>query len=451
MEGYALKIKRRKFSYTQLIVLSFLGVMLVGAFILCLPISSAAREWTDPLDAFFTATSATCITGLAVLDTYTHWSLFGQIVILLLIQIGGLGFMTIMTLFAFITHRRISLHQRKMLMQSAGNYQLDGVMSLIKKILIGTGIFEGAGALLLAFRFIPLMGFWEGLYNAIFHSVSAFCNAGFDLMGKYGQFSSLTTFRDDPYVQIIIMSLIVIGGVGFFVWSDLLKCKFHMKKYTLHTKIVLTTTVFLLVTGALGFFFLEKDASMADLPLWERILASVFQSVTTRTAGFNTVDQMALSEGGSMLSIVLMLIGGSPGSTAGGMKTTTTLIVFLNIIATMRNRDDIHVFKKRIHDETVKQAAAIAGIYMILAIAVSAIIVAYEPVDLEHVLFEVSSAIGTVGITMGITTMLSSFSHILLMVLMFVGRVGGLTFALAFSTESMVADIQRPRERVLVG
>ena len=451
MEGYALKIKRRKFSYTQLIVLSFLGVMLVGAFILCLPISSAAREWTDPLDAFFTATSATCITGLVVLDTYTHWSLFGQIVILLLIQIGGLGFMTIMTLFAFITHRRISLHQRKMLMQSAGNYQLDGVMSLIKKILIGTGIFEGAGALLLAFRFIPLMGFWEGLYNAIFHSVSAFCNAGFDLMGKYGQFSSLTTFRDDPYVQIIIMSLIVIGGVGFFVWSDLLKCKFHMKKYTLHTKIVLTTTVFLLVTGALGFFFLEKDASMADLPLWERILASVFQSVTTRTAGFNTVDQMALSEGGSMLSIVLMLIGGSPGSTAGGMKTTTTLIVFLNIIATMRNRDDIHVFKKRIHDETVKQAAAIAGIYMILAIAVSAIIVAYEPVDLEHVLFEVSSAIGTVGITMGITTMLSSFSHILLMVLMFVGRVGGLTFALAFSTESMVADIQRPRERVLVG
>ena len=451
MEGYALKIKRRKFSYTQLIVLSFLGVMLVGAFILCLPISSAAREWTDPLEAFFTATSATCITGLVVLDTYTHWSLFGQIVILLLIQIGGLGFMTIMTLFAFITHRRISLHQRKMLMQSAGNYQLDGVMSLIKKILIGTGIFEGAGALLLAFRFIPLMGFWEGLYNAIFHSVSAFCNAGFDLMGKYGQFSSLTTFRDDPYVQIIIMSLIVIGGVGFFVWSDLLKCKFHMKKYTLHTKIVLTTTVFLLVTGALGFFFLEKDASMADLPLWERILASVFQSVTTRTAGFNTVDQMALSEGGSMLSIVLMLIGGSPGSTAGGMKTTTTLIVFLNIIATMRNRDDIHVFKKRIHDETVKQAAAIAGIYMILAIAVSAIIVAYEPVDLEHVLFEVSSAIGTVGITMGITTMLSSFSHILLMVLMFVGRVGGLTFALAFSTESMVADIQRPRERVLVG
>ena len=446
-----MKIKRRKFSYTQLIVLSFLGVMLVGAVILCLPISSAAREWTDPLDAFFTATSATCITGLVVLDTYTHWSLFGQIVILLLIQIGGLGFMTIMTLFAFITHRRISLHQRKMLMQSAGNYQLDGVMSLIKKILIGTGIFEGAGALLLAFRFIPLMGFWEGLYNAIFHSVSAFCNAGFDLMGKYGQFSSLTTFRDDPYVQIIIMSLIVIGGVGFFVWSDLLKCKFHMKKYTLHTKIVLTTTVFLLVTGALGFFFLEKDASMADLPLWERILASVFQSVTTRTAGINTVDQMALSEGGSMLSIVLMLIGGSPGSTAGGMKTTTTLIVFLNIIATMRNRDDIHVFKKRIHDETVKQAAAIAGIYMILAIAVSAIIVAYEPVDLEHVLFEVSSAIGTVGITMGITTMLSSFSHILLMVLMFVGRVGGLTFALAFSTESMVADIQRPRERVLVG
>ena len=451
MEGYALKIKRRKFSYTQLIVLSFLCVIVAGALILCLPISSAERVWTHPLDAFFTATSATCVTGLVVVDTYTHWSLFGQITILLLIQIGGLGFMTIMTLFAFITHRRISLHQRKLLMQSAGNYQLNGVMSLIQKILIGTGILEGAGAILLAFRFIPMMGFGEGLYNAIFHSVSAFCNAGFDLMGKYGQFSSLTTFRDDPYVQIIIMTLIVIGGVGFFVWSDLLKCKWHIKKYALHTKIVLTTTAFLLVTGALCFFFLEKDASMAGLPLGKRILASIFQSVTTRTAGFNTVDQAALSDGGGMISIILMLIGGSPGSTAGGMKTTTLFVVVLHIIATMRNRDDIHVFKKRIHDETVKQAAAIAGIYMILAIAVSAIIVAYEPVDLEHVLFEVSSAIGTVGITMGITTTLSSFSHILLMVLMFVGRVGGLTFALAFSTESMVADIQRPREKVLVG
>ncbi len=446
-----MKIKRRKFSYTQLIVLSFLCVIVAGALILCLPISSAERVWTHPLDAFFTATSATCVTGLVVVDTYTHWSLFGQITILLLIQIGGLGFMTIMTLFAFITHRRISLHQRKLLMQSAGNYQLNGVMSLIQKILIGTGILEGAGAVLLAFRFIPLMGFWEGLYNAIFHSVSAFCNAGFDLMGKYGQFSSLTTFRDDPYVQIIIMSLIVIGGVGFFVWSDLLKCKFHMKKYTLHTKIVLTTTVFLLVTGALGFFFLEKDASMADLPLWERILASVFQSVTTRTAGFNTVDQMALSEGGSMLSIVLMLIGGSPGSTAGGMKTTTLFVVALHIIATMRNRDDIHVFKKRIHDETVKQAAAIAGIYMIFATVAATLVLAVEPCGMKEVLYEVSSAIGTVGISMGLTTALSSFSHILLVLLMFVGRVGGLTFALAFSTESTAADIQRPSEKVLVG
>lgn len=451
MEGYALKIKRRKFSYTQLIVLSFLCVIVAGALILCLPISSAERVWTHPLDAFFTATSATCVTGLVVVDTYTHWSLFGQITILLLIQIGGLGFMTIMTLFAFITHRRISLHQRKLLMQSAGNYQLNGVMSLIQKILIGTGILEGAGAVLLAFRFIPLMGFWEGLYNAIFHSVSAFCNAGFDLMGKYGQFSSLTTFRDDPYVQIIIMSLIVIGGVGFFVWSDLLKCKFHMKKYTLHTKIVLTTTAFLLVTGAFGFFFLEKDASMADLPLWERILASVFQSVTTRTAGFNTVDQMALSEGGSMLSIVLMLIGGSPGSTAGGMKTTTLFVVALHIIATMRNRDDIHVFKKRIHDETVKQAAAIAGIYMIFATVAATLVLAVEPCGMKEVLYEVSSAIGTVGISMGLTTALSSFSHILLVLLMFVGRVGGLTFALAFSTESTAADIQRPSEKVLVG
>ncbi len=446
-----MKIKKRKLSYTQLIVLSFLGVILVGALFLCLPISSASGAWTPPLDALFTATSATCVTGLVVVDTYTHWSIFGQIVILLLIQIGGLGFMTIMTLFAIITHRRITLHQRKLLMQSAGNYHLNGVMSLIQKILLGTVIFEGAGALILSIRFIPKLGFWEGIYNSVFHAVSAFCNAGFDLMGKYGQFSSLTTFREDPLVQIVVMSLIVIGGVGFFVWSDLLKCKWHFKNYTLHTKIVLSTTVFLIFSGAIGFFFLEKNTSMVDLSFGERILASFFQSITTRTAGFNTIDQAALSDGGGMLSIILMLIGGSPGSTAGGMKTTTILIVVLNIIASIHNRDGIEIFKKRIDDETVKQAAAITGIYMFLTIAVSTVIVAIEPADLEHVLFEVSSAIGTVGVTMGITPTLSSFSHIILMLLMFVGRVGGLTFALAFSTESVSADIQRPREKVLVG
>ncbi|MBQ7309281.1 MAG: Trk family potassium uptake protein [Clostridia bacterium] len=451
MEECILKVKKRKLSYTQLIVLSFLGVILVGALILCLPISSAEHEWTDPLSALFTATSATCVTGLIVVDTYTHWSIFGQIIILLLIQIGGLGFMTIMTLFAIVTHRRITLHQRKLLMQSAGNYQLNGVMTLIQKILIGTVIFEGVGALLLAVRFIPMMGFGEGLYNAIFHAVSAFCNAGFDLMGKYGQFSSLTTFRDDAYVQMIIMALIIIGGLGFFVWSDLLKCRHHFKKYALHTKIVLVTSGFLILVGAAGFFLLERNASMADLPLWEKILASFFQSVTTRTAGFNTVDQAMLSDGGGMLSIILMLIGGSPGSTAGGMKTTTILIVMLNVIASIRNRDGIEIFKKRIDDETVKQAAAITGIYMLLTLIVSTIIVAFEPVDLEHVLFEVSSAIGTVGISMGLTQSLSALSHVLLMILMFVGRVGGLTFALAFSTESVTADIQRPRERVLVG
>ena len=451
MEGYALKIKKIKFSYTQLIVLSFLGVMLVGALILCLPISSATRTWTDPLDAFFTATSATCITGIVVLDTYTHWSLFGQIVILLLIQIGGLGFMTIMTLFAFITHRRISLHQRKMLMQSAGNYQLDGVMTLIKKVLIGTGIFEGVGAILFAIRFIPLMGFWEGLYNAIFHAISAFCNAGFDLMGKYGQFSSLTTFRDDPFVQSVVMLLIILGGVGFFVWSDLLKCGFHAKKYTLHTKIVLTSSAVLLVTGAIGYYILEKDAAMAGFSVGERILASIFQSVTMRTSGFNTIDQAALSDGGSMFSVILMLIGGSPSSMAGGMKTTTTLIVILNIIATMRNRDGIHIFKKRIDDETVKQAAAIAGIYMILTVVFATLLVAIEPMELDAILYEVSSALSTVGISTGIIPSFTAFSRLSLMLLMLVGRVGGLTFALAFSTESKTADIQRPREKVLVG
>ena len=446
-----MKLMKHRLTYTQIITFSFLLVILAGALLLCLPISSAQREWTPFLDSFFTATSATCVTGLVVVDTFTHWSFFGQLVILLLIQIGGLGFMTVMTMFAIFMHRRISLHKRRLLMQASGNLQLNGVTTLIRKIIIGTAFFEGAGTLILAVRFCPKMGFGTGLWNALFHSVSAFCNAGFDLMGKYEKFSSFTTLRSDVVVQLTLMALIVIGGIGFFVWSDLIKCKWHVKRYTLHTKIVLATTVFLILAGWLGFYFLERNGALAGLHEGEKLLAALFQSVTTRAAGFNTVDQAALTDSGGMLSIVLMLIGGSPGSTAGGIKTTTVLIVLLNAAASVRSKDSITVFKRRIGDDTVKQACSITTIYIILTLLSAVALMALESIGLEEALFETSSAIGTVGLTMGVTPSIGAASKIILAFLMYAGRVGGLSLALAFSTERESPDIQRPTEKVLIG
>jgi trk system potassium uptake protein TrkH len=335
-------------------------------------------------------------------------------------------------------------------MQSAGNIQLSGVMSLVRKILIGTLIFEGAGAFLLAFRFCPLMGWKEGIFNAIFHSVSAFCNAGFDLMGKYEAFSSLTLFYDDLFVQIVVMSLVIIGGIGFFVWSDILKCGKHFKQYTLHTKMVLISTAVLLLAGWISFFFLEYDGALEGLTFNEKILASLFQSVTTRTAGFNTIDQSNLT-GGGLLSIVLMLIGGSPGSTAGGIKTVTVLVTLLSAIATISRRENSVIFKKRLNPDTVQQASAISTIYIVLVIISTIAIMKLETVDLEQALFETSSAIGTVGITMGMTPSIGVPSKIILMLLMFIGRVGGLSFILAFSAEKVKPDIQRPTEKVMIG
>ncbi len=445
-------MKRNKFrlSNTKIIALSFIGVILVGAFLLCLPVSSAQGEWTPLLDATFTSTSATCVTGLVVYDTYTHWSLFGKIIILVLIQVGGLGFMTMLTSFALVTHKHLSLHKRQLIMQSTGNNQLSGVMSLVQKIFLGTIIFEGVGTILLAIRFCPMMGFGEGLFYSVFHSISAFCNAGFDLMGKFEPFSSLTHFQDDFYVQAVIMCLIIIGGIGFFVWSDILKCGKHFKQYTLHTKMVLISTAFLILVGWIGFFILEKDGVLDKYPLNEQLMGALFQSVTTRTAGFNTIDQSQLTGGGG-LSIVLMLIGGSPGSTAGGIKTVTVFVTLLSAIATISRREYATIFKKRIALETVQQASAITTIYIVFVIISALVIMKLESTSMEQALFETSSAIGTVGISMGMTPSVGAASKIILILLMFIGRVGGLSFILAFSTEKIKPDIQRPTEKIMIG
>ena len=434
----------------RIIAISFLGVILVGSILLMLPFSSKDGVWTHPLDAFFTATSATCVTGLFIYDAYTHWSLFGQIVLLVLIQIGGLGFMTIMSLFAFLSKKQMNLHKRQLFMQSMGNINLSGVKSLSRNLFIGTFLFETVGAILLAFRFCPLMGFWEGLFNAIFHSVSAFCNAGIDLMGKYGQFSSFSYFRDDLYVQSILIILIVVGGIGFFVWSDILKHGKQIHNYTLHTKMILFSTVVLILSGWAGFFFLERDGALKGLPIGEQIFCSLFQSVTTRTAGFTTIDQSKLT-GGGVLSIVLMMIGGSPGSTAGGIKNVTVFIVLLSSITTIRRQDGCIIFKKKISEETVHQANAISMIYIFLLVIFSIIIMKLESVDMERALFEATAALSTTGISMGITPSICSATKILLALLMFIGRVGGFSFILIFAEGKKTPDIQRPTEKILVG
>jgi len=446
-----LKASASKLTYTQIIALFFVAVIAIGTLLLCLPIASKSREWTPLLDSAFTATSATCVTGLIVRDTFTHWSLFGQLVILSMIQIGGLGVMTIIMTFSVFAKKKISLYERKLLMQSAGTMRSSGVIRLLKQIIKVTLICEGAGAILLATRFCPELGLAKGLYYSVFHAVSAFCNAGFDLMGRYGEFSSLTPFYSDITVNMTVCALIICGGIGFIVWQDIVTHGLKIKKYSLHSKIVLTTSAVLILSGWLIFFITERNASLSALTTGEKILAAFFQSVTSRTAGFNTVPLNHLSGAGVVLMSVLMMIGGSPGSTAGGIKTTTVAVMFFELIAVAKGDKDTVVFKRRLEDDTVKRSGAIISAYLAAVIIALIAISSVENLPLSDVLFEVASAVGTVGLTLGITPTLSSFSHIILMLLMFAGRIGGLTIIVAFAERRDHAKLTRPKEQILIG
>ncbi len=447
-----MNILKRKLTYTQIIALGFFLIILTGGILLTLPISSRSGEFTPFLNALFTATSATCVTGLVVYDTFTHWSLFGQIVIICMIQIGGIGFMTIITMLSIFLKRKIGLNERKLLMQSAGSIQIGGVVALILRIIKGTIIFEGIGAILLSIRFIPEMGFVRGIYNAIFHAISAFCNAGFDLMGRFEQFSSLTRYSDDILVNLTIMSLIVIGGIGFIVWSDVIKFKFNLKKYELHSKIVLTATASLIIVGALVFFVFEsKNGVLANSSIKESILVSLFQSVTPRTAGFNTINWADITQGTSLFTIFLMLVGGSPGSTAGGMKTTTLVVLIMSAVASSRQQNGITIFKRKLDGETVKQASAVFTLYFMGFLIGSMLLCYFESSSALAIMFEVSSAIGTVGSSMGLTTTLCAASKVVIIILMYAGRVGALTLMLTLSAKKKTAPIERPTEKILVG
>ena len=444
------KKHRLRLSPVRLIALGFFLVIFVGAGLLCLPVAYKG-EAPGFLNALFTSTSATCVTGLVVRDTYTGWTIFGQLVILFLIQLGGLGFMTVFTLISSALGRRMGLYDRKVLMQSAGNISLGGVGSLISRIIPFTFVFEGVGALLLAIRFVPEFGWGRGLYFSVFHAISAFCNAGFDLMGVRSPFSSLTAFVDDPIVTLTISALIIIGGLGFLVWRDLAANRFRWSKCQMHTKLVLTTTGTLVLGGWLLFLGLERNASLEGLSIGEKLLASFFEAVTPRTAGFNTTDLNAMSESGNLLTNVLMLIGGSPGSTAGGIKTTTIAVLVLSVLASSKGYTRVNAFRYSIARDMLRQASSIVFIYLGMSLAATMALCVFDPITLKQAMFEVNSAIATVGLTLGITPALSAASRIVLIILMYAGRIGGLSFVLLFSERRSEPPIDRPVGKLLIG
>lgn len=437
----------KRLSTSQIIILGFAAVILAGSLLLMLPIAAADGHMTPFADALFTATSAVCVTGLVVHDTATYWSAFGQTVIILLIQVGGMGVVTIAVALYSISGKRISLKQRSTMQESISAHKLDGIVGMTGFIIKMIIIFELLGALLLSPVFVPQFGLLRGIGYSLFHSVSAFCNAGFDLMGINAQYSSITSYVAQPLVNLVIMALIVIGGIGFLTWDDIRCNKLHFKRYQLQSKVAIVTSLLLIFIPAVYFFFFE----LSDMDAAPRLLGSLFQSVTARTAGFNTIDLTLLSECGVFIMIMLMLVGGSPGSTAGGMKTTTLAVLLANAVCVFRHRDNARFFGRRISEETVRSAATILAMYLTLFIAGALIISRVESLPLLTCLFETASAIGTVGLTLGITPELGQLSRAILIFLMYMGRVGGLTLIFATTAPSQGISARYPQGKLTVG
>ncbi len=416
-----------------------------------LPFATKSGETTTLSGSFFTTVSATCVTGLVVYDTWKHWSVFGQLVILGLIQVGGLGIITIDTFLMTLLRRRISDDQKELIHESLSTFSKRGGPSFVRRIIGRTAVIEFAGALILAIRFIPEMGVERGIYYGIFHSISAFCNAGFDLMGYQSPYVSLTGYTTDPVVILTISALIIIGGLGFIVWDDLSRNKFHAKRYNVHTKIVLSTTCVLLVAGTILFFLFEKDELFSGYSTGGKWLAAFFSAVTPRTAGFNSVDTASLSGGSTFLTIILMFIGGSPGSTAGGVKTTTFLIVLLFMDSYLVRSRKCVIFKHYINFATIRKASAAVFINFTLAATGAFVILGLQDLAFKDVIFEVFSAIGTAGMSTGVTRSLGLGSEIVIMILMFAGRMGSLSFAMSLVEEVPEDNTRYPLGRIAVG
>lgn len=447
MQNIKQNIKPRlHFTPFQTIVFGFMAAILIGALLLFLPVATKDGETTSFFDALFTSTSAVCVTGLVVKDTATHWSMFGQIVILVLIQIGGLGVVTMAGFLAIISGRKIGLFARNTMQEALSAHKMGGVLRLTNFILILSFSIELLGAIFLSPVFIKDFGVGKGIWYSFFHSISAFCNAGFDLMGVRGEYSSLTSYSTNALVNITIVILIVVGGIGFLTWDDIRTNGIHFRRYRVQSKIIFTVTFVLILFPFLFLFFHEFD----ELPMKDRILMSLFQSVTPRTAGFNTADYSAMSESGEAMTILLMLVGGSPGSTAGGMKTTTLAVLVLSAFAVFRRNGDAECFGRRVMDEAVKAAGAIFFLYLFLSFGGALSISSIESLPFLSCFFETSSAIATVGLSLGITPTLSIVSKSILIILMFVGRVGG--FTLIYATVSRRGTMAKlPQERITVG
>lgn len=443
----------RKMSCTRLIAGGYAAIICIGMLLLMLPAASADGVPATPLQALFTAVSATCVTGLVVADTATAWSVFGQTVILCLIQIGGLGFMSFFALFSMISGKQMSLRARGLLRDSVNAAKLGGVSRLFRFILVGTLLIEGIGAVLLSLVFVPQFGA-RGIRMAIFHSVSAFCNAGFDILGAdYGEYASVTGYYNNPVVLLTLAALIILGSAGFLVWQDIYENKTAFRRYSLHAKIAIVTTAVLLVGGTLVFFFAEKNASMQDMHIGQRMLNAFFCAVSPRTAGMNSVDLAKLSPAGLLVTDILMLIGGSPGSTAGGIKTVTVAVLLISARATLTNAGSRNVFGRRLPDDTVKKALAVITVNLGIAFAALLAIVCMHPeLSLSDVVFTVISAIATVGLsTLTLSEALSPAALLILTALMFCGRVGSMSFILVFTEKKMPSAVVKPEEDVLVG
>ncbi|MEF2824515.1 MAG: potassium transporter TrkG [Peptococcaceae bacterium] len=440
-------IKTNHYSPFRIIIGGFLGVIVCGAFLLMLPISSQCGEWTSFISALFTSTSAVCVTGLVLFDTATYWSSFGQGVIILLIQIGGLGVVTVAGVFSIISGKRIGLMQRSTMQEAISAPSMGGIVRRIGFIFKTTLLVEMVGALLLYPTFMRDFGALEGIWYAIFHAISAFCNAGFDLMGVNEPFSSLMAYGTEPAVALVIAILIVIGGIGFLTWDDIRTNLWHFHRYRMQSKVIITVTAALIMVPTIYFMCFE----FTEGTLWERFLVAVFQSVSPRTAGFNTTDLTAMSEAGQALMIVLMLVGGSPGSTAGGIKTTTLALLLANAFAVFHHNENPHFYKRRVGIDIVQQAATILMLYLVLFFMGGWLISVMEGLPMLSCLFETASAIGTVGLSLGLTPNLGVASQLILIILMFLGRVGGLTLLFAAFAKGRVINGRYPQEHLTVG
>lgn len=438
---------------SRVLVAGFAAIVLLGAFLLMLPISNANGVPLPFLDALFTATSATCVTGLVVVDTGTHFTVFGQVVIMLLIQIGGLGFMTMATLFALALKKKISLKERLILQEALNQGSMEGIVRLIRKVILFAVCIEGAAAVLFSVRWAFDLPLGKAIYFGIFHAVSLFNNAGFDLFGSVsGPFTSLTSYVGDPVINMVAMLLIILGGIGFIVLSDLVDYK-RSRRLSLHSKIVLTMTGLLIVLGTIVIFIFEftNARTFGSLTGWEKFWASLFQSVSPRTAGANTVDIGAMRQASQFFMIILMFIGASPGSTGGGIKTTTFAILVGAVFAMIRGKEDIVIYRYRLAKDRIFKAVTLTLLSLFLVIIVSMILSTTEDHTFLMILFETTSAFGTVGLSMGLTTDLSDIGKVLLSLTMFAGRLGPLTLAYALGPKNERELYRHPEGKITIG